>query len=157
MSAFLVSPEHIGLLAQLTDKLARRSHSGWSMERAAEQWARWNLWSIAAKYHGGVENSDSAAGDCGFATADEYVQACKHAAFAGIPRKWDPAYMRDITPACVVAIKLANCLEYQSCEFSDWQNVEGYRLCVNAIGFAQGALPGYDDAPWGYSGSEVPA
>lgn len=57
----------------------------------------------------------------------------------------------------VSLLKMCDCLEYQSCETSDWDATPAYRL-LNAIRKASiHALPGYDDAPWDYYTDEARA
>lgn len=51
-----------------------------------------------------------------------------------------------ITP--VQVIKACHCLEYQSCETSDWQETEAFAILAGIQDAALRALPGYDDAAW---------
>lgn len=53
-------------------------------------------------------------------------------------------------------LKMANCLEYQSCETNDWRDTLAYRLLLRIKEAAIRLLPGYDDAPWEYERPEGP-
>ena len=53
----------------------------------------------------------------------------------------------DLTP--VQMLKACACLEYQSCETEDYRETEAYKLMKRMENAAIGALPGYEDAPWG--------
>lgn len=48
----------------------------------------------------------------------------------------------------VSVLKLAQCLDYQSCETDDWQDTQACRILKHIIAAAIDALPGYDAAPW---------
>jgi hypothetical protein len=48
----------------------------------------------------------------------------------------------------VECIKAVHCLEYQSCEHPEWNDSEARKLCQQIIDTAIRYLPGYDDAPW---------
>lgn len=49
----------------------------------------------------------------------------------------------------VTILKLADCLDYQSCETSDWKETTAYRILQGVRYAAVSSLPGYDAAPWG--------
>lgn len=57
---------------------------------------------------------------------------------------------RDIRLDPVTALKLCDCLEYQSCETDDYAERPAYNLLNMIRRAAIRELPGYDDAPWGY-------
>jgi hypothetical protein len=46
-------------------------------------------------------------------------------------------------------IKLAHCLEYQSCEHPEWETSWARAFLQSVVDAAVRELPGYDDAPWG--------
>lgn len=46
------------------------------------------------------------------------------------------------------AIKLAQCLEYQSCEFPEWEDSAACALLEAIVSYAVRRLPGYDEAPY---------
>lgn len=51
----------------------------------------------------------------------------------------------------VVALKSLACLDYQSCEHPNYNNSIAKRLITALESHAIGLLPGYDDAPWGWT------
>lgn len=53
-----------------------------------------------------------------------------------------------LTP--VVALKLIDCYEYQSCEHDGWTASEAHAFCAALRHAVIGRLPGYDAGPWGY-------
>ncbi|NUR03765.1 MAG: hypothetical protein HOY79_46825 [Streptomyces sp.] len=50
----------------------------------------------------------------------------------------------------VVALKLIDCYEYQSCEHDRWKESQAKRLCDQLRKLAVSKLPGYEEAPWGF-------
>lgn len=54
----------------------------------------------------------------------------------------------------VQILKMLECLEYQSCETRDYQTTPAYRLLDHMRRVAISELPGYEDAPWEYTGPE---
>lgn len=48
----------------------------------------------------------------------------------------------------VQVVKLADCLEYQSCETENYRETEAYKLLNRIRSAATYSLPGYDDAKW---------
>lgn len=59
---------------------------------------------------------------------------------------------RGVKPEVIVdpvsIIKLAQCLDYQSCETDDWKDTQACRILKGVIAAAIDALPGYQEAPW---------
>ena len=53
------------------------------------------------------------------------------------------------------AVKLIDCYEYQSCETGDFDETEAGAFCRALLGSLASNLPGYDDAPWGWSAETV--
>lgn len=54
------------------------------------------------------------------------------------------------TPVSVLqALKLIDCLAYQSCECDDWEETEAYKLLNKLRAKLIPALPGYDNEKWG--------
>jgi hypothetical protein len=51
----------------------------------------------------------------------------------------------------VTVIKLISCFEYQSCEHPGWKTSEAHAFCEALRHKMISGLPGYDDAPWGFS------
>lgn len=52
------------------------------------------------------------------------------------------------SPRAVVILKALACLEYQSCDWTGWEESLPNRIVRRIRGAAINALPGYDDAPW---------
>lgn len=48
----------------------------------------------------------------------------------------------------IKAIKLANCLDYRSCEFPEWKASEAKAFTDALVSWAVNKLDGYDAAPW---------
>jgi hypothetical protein len=49
-------------------------------------------------------------------------------------------------------LKMCDGLEYQSCETSDWRETLAYNLLTRIRHAAIAELPGYEEAPWEYTG-----
>lgn len=66
--------------------------------------------------------------------------------------EWITEYRFPLTrarcPEVVEALKLIECLEYQSCEHDGWNDSEARRFCDALRGQLISALPGYADAEW---------
>ena len=60
-----------------------------------------------------------------------------------LPVQWD---RRTVAPIGV--IKLAQSLDYQSCEHPGWKGSRAKAVCDAVIDKAINCLPGYDNAPW---------
>lgn len=69
----------------------------------------------------------------------------------------DPEYwnIRSYPPVNnpVHILKMCACLEYQSCETPDYRDSLAYLLLTRIRAKAIKSLPGYEDAPWDYSGN----
>lgn len=50
----------------------------------------------------------------------------------------------------VAILKMCDCLEYRSCETSDYRTTAAWNLLSLIRDAAVRSLPGYDDAPWDY-------
>lgn len=82
---------------------------------------------------------------------------------ARYPEGWDDmlddgyAYRRvesrHITPAAV--LKSCACVRYQSCETADYSDTFAAHVLDTIEKLAVNALPGYDDAPWGWERPEL--
>ena len=55
-------------------------------------------------------------------------------------------------PTPVAILKMCDCYEYQSSETDDWDRTLAHEILSLIRSAAIVALPGYDDAPWEYSG-----
>jgi hypothetical protein len=54
-------------------------------------------------------------------------------------------------PTLVEALKLLDCYEYQSCEHLGWDTSQANLFCRGLRSVLIHALPGYDEAPWGWT------
>lgn len=132
MSAFQVSPNHIGAILRwyLFDGITRESDR--------RQWRGWH------------PNSDQAGEMAAVLTAenDKSIKA-RYPDDTDIPEAVDTKNLgvyRELTP--IEVIKACNCLAYQSCEHDGWDNSEARKLLDDIIDCAIGKIPGYDAAPW---------
>lgn len=135
MSAFLCNPEHIGKLAAFTvegDQWGRQT-----ADEIATIWAKANLASVAYRY-GDLTPDKAAEMFCGLDSADTYIAAC-------VAATRTPHNLH-----IVDAFKMAQCLDYQSCEVENWLGSEPERLIDHAKAIAASRLPGYSNAPWEY-------
>jgi len=125
MSAYLVSPQHIKLLAvqsQLNEWNA--SHDIDGINEAAKILWEANCRSINARY-----------GDDDFGPAPKVE---------GI---YELQSLTKIDP--VVVLKQCQCYDYQACEFDGYNDSEAKRLVESVQSRAISRLPGYEDAKWG--------
>jgi hypothetical protein len=71
------------------------------------------------------------------------------------PYRHVPTYAGAVSPeatrmlTALDVIKLAHCLEYQSCEHPEWETSWARAFLQSVVDAAVRELPGYDDAPWG--------
>lgn len=135
MSAFLCSPEHIGALANYYIAQSQ-VHRNKTATDVAEILARANLASVSYRYEDLSDPDKAAEGFLGM-TADAYVTECKRQAL------WHPKPISN-----VAAYKMAQCLDYQSCEVPNWLGSEAERLIDGIKDTAVRSMPGYDEAPW---------
>jgi hypothetical protein len=56
----------------------------------------------------------------------------------------------------VQVIKLAQCLEYQSCETPDWEGTMAKKFLDAITSLAITKLPGYEEAPWTIEPGQLP-
>ena len=54
--------------------------------------------------------------------------------------------------SATMILKMLDCLQYQSCETSDYEKTLAYRLLCSIRRAAIRSLPGYDSAPWEFTG-----
>lgn len=67
--------------------------------------------------------------------------------------RYRPAHA-DVAPGpAVIVLKSVACLRYQSCEAADYEQTLACALLNRIERAAIDALPGYDDAPWGWERS----
>lgn len=126
MSAFVVSKKHVAALANFAVShkvwLGTRSAGSGDFESIYTTLAAENVRSVCHRY----------AGD----KPENYADFLK------------PAGRNTILYTPIAVIKLAQCLDYQSCETDDWETTQACRILKNIISKAIECLPGYDDAKW---------
>lgn len=140
MSAFICSPEHIATLAA---NYHGKGDAPDEVAATAELLMRANIKSVQYRY------SDTAETDLPGPTdttgVDALVKAVrkltKSAVFAALARGTAP----------VEILKLAQSLDYQSCETPEWEDngpCPAKRALNQIVSNAVGNLPGYDAANW---------
>ena len=135
MSAFICSPRHIGTLAGYAHRhQCHGLNSGLALPGdVAAVLAAENVRSVAYRYKHKPEVP--------FASVEEhaaFIQECRDTAAHAEYHKLKP----------VEVLKLAKCLEYQSCEHLEWEGSQAQKIVLNIIGQATRDLPGYEDAEW---------
>jgi hypothetical protein len=126
MSAFVVSKKHVAALANYAVSkkvwLGGKSAGPADFESIYKTLAAENVRSVCHRY------------------ADE-----KPEAYADFLK---PAGRNTVLYTPVAVIKLAQCLDYQSCETDDWKETQACRILKSITSAAIDALPGYQEAPW---------
>lgn len=127
MSAFVVSKKHIAALANfaVAKKVWLGNHSAGpgDYESIYKTLAAENVRSVCHRY------------------ADEKTEN-----YADFLKPTGRGKSVVIDPVSI--IKLAQCLDYQSCETDDWKETPACAILRQVINAAIDALPGYDAAPW---------
>ena len=54
-------------------------------------------------------------------------------------------------------IKNLHCYSYQACEHDGWEMSDAHKLCERLESWLVGKLPGYREAPWGFSDAQSEA
>jgi len=65
-------------------------------------------------------------------------------------------YRRQIADP-VQLLKMCQCLDYQSCETTEWEQSTAYKILQSIISAAIGDLPGYREAAWEFTGARAAA
>lgn len=150
MSAYVSSPESFGLLAAyaILNKcgvsdwcFSRKSHDIDDVQRIAKGLARENIRSVAHLYPNDADGSRP--GPCLLDAEIEEAAAIYAAHFLT-----NTHLVRKVTP--IQIIKVAQCVNYQSCETEDWKDTKAYCQLDWITSEALRHLPGYEDADWGY-------
>lgn len=140
MSAFICSPEHIATLV-VYYRQAGYPGERFDLEYAADTLMRANIASVAYRYPGDGEGARP--GPVGYATDGALIEETKRLAM-------DTEFHREVKKyKPVEIIKLAQSLDYQSCESPEWENTPAKALIDSIIFRAATWLPGYNEAPWG--------
>jgi hypothetical protein len=86
--------------------------------------------------------------------AARYGDAIDEAALASYRYETDT---RLLTESAVAHIKNIHCYQYQSCEHEGWDASMARQFCTALLASLEHDVPGYDDAPWGFSDSDAGA
>ena len=160
MSAYIVTPEHIRALAVFA---AGRTGTGYGQ-------ARRRVDASILRHLGGEDMGGKPEAAVASYFADVLYQENIRSVRARYPDdKWDDlpglcvkpirvpvsaAHMARPDPLRPVDIlKMCDCLEYQSCETSDYHGTTAATLLQAIRKAAISELDGYDDAPWEYDGA----
>lgn len=133
MSAYIVDER---VIAELAKVYATPPHRGFIWERleeAARVLAEQNMRSVCYRYDDAVEAG---------MIPDDFVKGCIEAA-----RRLGDTGASGYT--VVELLKAADCLEYQSCETSDWESTAAFKTLSRIRSILIQRLPGYDEAEWG--------
>jgi hypothetical protein len=125
MSAFVVSKKHVAALANFAV-----SHKVWLGSKSAGPGDYESIYKTLA-----AENVRSVCHRYAADKAENYADFLK-------PQG------KFVVDNPVSIIKLAQCLDYQSCETDDWKDTQACGILKSIINAAINALPGYDAAPW---------
>ena len=129
MSAFMVSDEHIKLLAVRAHTSAVDHVIGSDLrnmgDTAVKLWAA-NVASMVARYR-------------------DY-----HAEGNGVFEITVGDVMRLTQVPAIHVVKAIHCFTYQACEYMGWENSDARKICAELEADLVRTLPGYDEAPWGF-------
>jgi hypothetical protein len=132
MSAFQVTPNHIGALVRFYLNETSNSSRGYWQGHVASHTDAEAMFNALQR-----ENDLSVA--YRYASHEiEQREALDHISLSTYPK---------LTP--IEAIKACDCLSYQSCEHPEWEASDAYKLLAQIKDAAIYQLPGYSDAPWG--------
>lgn len=155
MSAYIVNPEHIGILAAyaaVNDCAIyewRMSDNILTAQNVAKGLALENIRSVAHRYPD--DKDGHRPGPC-LKDAD-IVEACQIYAGHFAKRMGGVIVMAEDVLEPIQVIKLVRSLDYQSCETDDWPMTLAARQLDWIMGEAISRLPGYEDADWSFTGS----
>jgi len=155
MSAYIVNPEHIGVLAAyaaVNDCAIyewRMSDNILTAQNVAKGLVLENIRSVAHRYPD--DKDGQRPGPC-LKDAD-IVEACQIYAGHFAKRLGGVIVMAEDVLEPVQVLKLVRSLDYQSCETEDWPMTLAARQLDWIMGEAISRLPGYEDADWSFTGS----
>lgn len=152
MSAYVVNPEHIGILAAYA-AVNDCAIYGWNMsdniltaQKVAKGLALENIRSVAHRYPD--DKDGQRPGSC-LKDAD-IVEACQIYADHFAKRMGGVIVMAEDVPEDVQILMLVQSLRYQSCETDDWVTTLAARQLGWITDYVIRRLPGYQDADWSY-------
>ena len=155
MSAYIVNPEHIGILAAyaaVNDRAIyewRMSNNILTAQNVAKGLALENIRSVAHRY---PDDKDGHRPGPNLKDAD-IVEACQIYAGHFAKRMGGVIVMAEDVLEPVQVLKLVRSLDYQSCETDDWETTLAAQQLRWISGEAISRLDGYEDADWSYEGT----
>lgn len=149
MSAYICSPEHIGMLAayaarttciipewRLPNKTNQVEHFA---QEVAKKLVRENIRSVAYLYPNDTDGARP-----GPQMSDANIE--KAAALYALH-----FVTEKISLPALHIIKMCECYEYQCCETKDWDSIKACQQAAWIKGTAISELYGYNDAPWEFN------
>lgn len=139
MSAFLVDPTTIGILAAYAEKHNLLGYApchtitAYDAVTAAQTLAKCNIESVEHRYPG-----SNAAQDYMGITRNDYIAFCVQESGKPLPKL-----------SIVQIAKHCDCLDYQSCEIDSWYDSDGYKILTAIRNKLLKQLPDYELAEWG--------
>ena len=155
MSAYIVNPEHIGILAAyaaVNDCAIyewRMRDSILTAQNVAKGLALENIRSVAHRYPD--DKDGERPGPC-LKDAD-IIEACQIYAGHFAKRLGGVIVMAEDVLEPVQVLKLVSSLDYQSCETDDWEMTLAAQQLRWIMSDAIRHLDGYEDACWSFTGS----
>ena len=155
MSAYIVNPEHIGILAAYAaaNDCAiyewRMSDNILTAQNVAKGLALENIRSVAHRYPD--DKDGQRPGPC-LKDAD-IIEACQIYAGHFAKRLGGVIVMAEDVLEPVQVLKLVRSLDYQSCETDEWEMTLAAQQLRWISGEAISRLDGYEDADWSFTGS----
>lgn len=156
MSAFMVTREHIDVLLASALRNLPNHRPNWAIDDPDEvdwQERRYQTLDFTTADYAGVallaENARSVR--FRYPDADEHDMV-DDTEIIGYEYR-DPGF----TPTPVEGLKALSCLEYQSCECTDFQSSEAARILDALRHHLIAALPGMNDGPWDWTADDINA
>ena len=155
MSAYIVNPEHIGILAAyaaVNDCAIyewRMRDSILTAQNVAKGLALENIRSVAHRY---PDDKDGQRPGPNLKDAD-IVEACQIYAGHFAKRMGGVVVRAEDVLEPVQVLKLVRSLDYQSCETDDWEMTLAAQQLRWIMSDAISHLDGYEDADWSFTGS----
>ena len=147
MSAFIVSKEHIDAMVHAGLKYGRRYTLRWRVGADPEWAGDYEAYSVAVQTQTRELTRE---------TADRVGAMLWNENMRSVDHRYEQANDREVYRFTeydkmqpVMALKLIDCYEYQSCEHDEWESSEAHAFCQALRKTLIHSLPGYDDAPWG--------
>ena len=136
MSAFVVNEDHVKQLALAWNWGRYNNHTPKEITETARELMRENIRSVAHRYNEPIDSRELA-GPIPTPEAD-LIEVSNQLAHYG-------CQLQPVEILC-----MCECLEYQSCETSDYFDSPAFQLLTSIRKTAINRLPGYEEAPWEY-------